>query len=406
MSVFTNAMQQLDRAATFAHLDPVVLERLHHSDRIVDVEFSVLMDDGSVKIFRGYRVQWNNARGPYKGGIRFHPQVEMDEVKALSFWMTIKCAVVNIPYGGGKGGVTVDPKKLSKGELERLSRAFIRSIADVIGSDKDVPAPDVNTNPQIMDWMVDEYGRVIGHEDLAVITGKSLEHGGSEGRGAATGQGAFYVFASYQKALNLGAGLKVAVQGFGNAGQSIAELMMKAGHLVVALSDSNGAITKNDGIDVTAAIAYKKEKGVLAGFPGSETKTQEELLTCDCDVLFPSALENQLTGIIAPNVKAKLIVEVANGPTTPEADVEFFKRRIPVVPDVLANAGGVATSYFEWYQNKKNEHWTEAEVLEKLKPLMDEAANAVMQTAQKYSVTDRQAAFILAVERITEASRR
>ncbi|HEU0051443.1 MAG TPA: Glu/Leu/Phe/Val dehydrogenase [Patescibacteria group bacterium] len=405
MSVFTNAMQQLDRATTFARLDPFTLERMHRPERIIDVEFPVVMDDGTVKFFHGYRVQWNDARGPFKGGIRFHSQVEMDEVKALAFWMTIKCAVVNIPYGGGKGGVTVDPKKLSKSELERLTRAFTRAIADVIGSDKDVPAPDVNTNPEIMDWLADEYAHALGHQDLAVVTGKSLAHGGSEGRGTATGQGAFYVFEAYRSALNLGASLRIAVQGFGNAGQSIADLLQRAGHKIVALSDSNGAIFSKEGIDIQAAKKYKAKKGVLAGFPGSESKTQEELLTCDCDVLVPSALENQLTASIAPNVKAKLILEIANGPTTPEADIEFFKRRITVVPDVLANAGGVATSYFEWVQNKKQEHWSEPEVFEKLERLMAEASKAVRQTAGKYQVTERQAAFILAIERVAEAER-
>jgi len=403
MSVFTNAMQQLDAAAKLAPLDPSVVEFLHHPQRIVDVEFPVKMDNGSWRFFRGFRVQWNNARGPYKGGIRYHEQVDMDEVKALSFWMSIKCAVVNIPYGGGKGGVAVNPKLLSAGELERLTRAYTRSIADVIGSDKDIPAPDVNTNPLLMDIIADEYAKTVGHPDLAVVTGKTLDHGGSEGRGAATGQGAFYVFQSYAKKFGLAPGLRVAVQGFGNAGQHIARLFHQAGYPVVAVSDSQSGIFSEQGLDILEAIKYKNAHGKVEGFPGSQTISQEALLTSVCDVLVPAALENQLTGEIAKRVQVKLILEVANGPTTPEADAVFAERNIPVVPDVLANGGGVATSYYEWVQNKESAHWSEAEVFAKLEPLMQAAADETIQAADRYHVTQRQAAFIVAIGRIGEA---
>ncbi len=404
MSVFTNAMEQLEAVAKSAPVDASALEDLRHPQRMVFVEFPVTMDDGSRRFFQGYRVQWNNARGPFKGGIRFHPQVEIEEVKALAFWMTIKCAVVNIPYGGGKGGVAVDPKTLSKPELERLTRAFTRAIADVIGAEKDVPAPDVNTNPAIMDILVDEFSKYIGHEELAVVTGKSLAHGGSEGRGTATGQGAFYVFESYREAFGLGSGpLKIAVQGFGNAGQSIASLLAKAGHKIVAVSDSRGGIYQENGLNMEEVTKHKEEKGSLEGFPNAVPVTQEGLLTCACDVLVPSALENQLTGDIAKRVQAKMVLEVANGPTTPEGDAVFFERQIPVVPDVLANAGGVATSYFEWVQNRQHEHWSEADVFGKLHPLMDAASKAVMDMAKTHQITQRKAAFAVAIQRVAEA---
>ncbi|MBM3204843.1 Glu/Leu/Phe/Val dehydrogenase [Candidatus Uhrbacteria bacterium] len=403
-NAFENAMKQLAEVAKRAPgvVGTEIVEYLHHPVRIVDVEFPVVMDNGSRTFFHGYRVQWNNLRGPFKGGLRFHPQVDMDEVKALAFWMTIKCAVVNIPYGGGKGGVAVDPKRLSAGELERLTRAFTRSIADVIGSDKDIPAPDVNTNAQIMDWMVDEYGKITGKIDYALITGKSLGNGGSEGRGTATGQGAWYVFEAYQKKLGLGETCKVAVQGFGNAGQVIASLFYQHGHQVVAVSDSHGGIYQENGLDIPAVITHKTSTKTLAGFPGAKEMSQEDLLTCACDVIAPSALENQFTKEIAPRVQAKVILELANGPTTPEADEIFAQKNVTVIPDVLANSGGVATSFFEWQQNKSNEHWTEQQVFEKLKGLMDAASQDVISIADQHHLTQRQAAFVLALKRIGE----
>ncbi|MDO8617337.1 MAG: Glu/Leu/Phe/Val dehydrogenase [Candidatus Uhrbacteria bacterium] len=406
MSAFTNAMRQLELAATIAPLDPATLERLRHPQRIVDVQFPVKMDNGSTKFFHGYRVQWNNDRGPYKGGLRFHAQVEMDEVKALAFWMTIKCAVVGIPFGGGKGGVTVNPKELSKGELERLMRAFTRSIADVIGPDKDIPAPDVNTNPPLMDILADEYGKIIGHAEPAVVTGKSIAHGGSEGRGTATGQGGYYVFDVYREKSGFDPESgSIVVQGFGNAGQVIAKLFHHHGYRVIAVSDSQGGIHDERGLDIPALIKHKESTGRVSGFFGAREINQEELLTLPCGVLVPSALENQLTGEIAPRVQAQMILELANGPTTPEADAYFAKHGTIVIPDVLANAGGVATSFLEWQQNKTGEHWSEKEVFARMEPLIREAAKAVIHTAEKYGATQREAAFVLAIERIAEVAR-
>jgi len=403
MNAFANAMQQLEAAGKTAAIDPVVLECLHHPQRIVDVEFPIRMDDGALRYFHGYRVQWNDARGPFKGGIRFHPQVEIDEVKALSFWMAIKCAVVGIPMGGGKGGVAVDPKLLSKGELERLMRAFTRSIADVIGQDKDVPAPDVNTTPWLMDILADEYAKYVGHPEPAVVTGKTIEHGGSEGRGTATAQGGYYVFEAYRSRLGMDGPVRVAVQGFGNAGMTFAKIVSQQGHTVVAVSDSQGGVFRAEGLDVAAVVKHKEATGSVKDFPGAQNVTQEELLVCDCDLLVPSALENQITGENATRVRAKAILELANGPTTPDADAVLKGKGITVIPDVLANAGGVATSYLEWEQNKKGEHWTEADVFAKLRTVMRDAAQAVQAAAEKYQTTNRQGAFIAAIDRIGTA---
>ncbi len=406
MNPFTNAMRQLELAATIAPLDSMTLERLRHPQRIVEVQFPVQMDDGSTRFFHGYRVQWNNDRGPFKGGLRFHAQVEMDEVKALAFWMTIKCAVAGIPFGGGKGGVTVNPKELSKGELERLMRAFTRSIADVIGPDKDIPAPDVNTNPPLMDILADEYGKIIGHAEPAVVTGKTIEHGGSEGRGIATGQGGYYVFDVYRQKFGFDPESgSVVVRGFGNAGQVIAKLFHHHGYRVIAVSDSQGGIHDERGLDIPALIKYKEATGQVKGFFGAREINQEQLLTLPCGVLVPSALENQLTGEIAPRVQAQMILELANGPTTPEADAYFAKHGTIVIPDVLANAGGVTTSFLEWQQNKIGEHWSEQEVFSRMEPLMREAAKAVIHTAEKYGATQRQAAFVLAIERLEEVGK-
>lgn len=404
MSVFENAMKQLDAAASIAKVSPRVMNRLRHHERVIDVHVPVTMDDESERLFQGYRVQWNSARGPYKGGIRYHEQVDMDEVKALAFWMTIKCAVVGIPYGGGKGGVAVNPKTLSSGELERLTRGFTRAIADVIGPGKDIPAPDVNTNPAIMDILADEYSKIVGHPALAVVTGKTVGKGGSEGRGTATAQGGFYVFESMREKIGMDPeSATIVVQGFGNAGHVIAQLFHHHGYKVVGVSDSKGGVHHEAGLDIPALVAHKEQTGSVVGFNGLPTLSQEEVLTLPCGVLVPSALENQLTGEIAPRVKAQMVLELANGPTTPEADAYFAEHGVIVVPDVLANAGGVTVSFLEWQQNKANEHWSESEVFERLKPLMHEAAHAVAETAEKHSITQRQAAFVLAIERIGEA---
>ncbi|MDQ7814422.1 MAG: Glu/Leu/Phe/Val dehydrogenase [Patescibacteria group bacterium] len=406
MSAFTNAMRQLDLASSAMHLDPLTLERLRHAQRTVEVDFPVKMDDGSTKLFHGYRVQWNDARGPFKGGLRFHAQTDLDEVKALSFWMTIKCAVANIPFGGGKGGVTVNPKDLSKTELENLTRSFTRAIADVIGPEKDVPAPDVNTTPQIMDWLADEYGKYVGKPSPAVVTGKTLEHGGSAGRGTATGQGAYYVFEAYRAKLALDPETStVAIQGFGNAGQEIARQFHHHGYKVVAISDSQGGIHDENGIDIPELIRLKKETGHVVRLGSSRDITNDELLKVECGILVPSALENAITADVAHEVKAKMVLEVANGPTTPEADMILAKRGVTVVPDVLANSGGVTTSFLEWQQNMTDERWTEEEVFARLKPMMDDASAAVMRTADSHSVTQREAAFIVGLERVDKAFR-
>jgi len=404
MSTFQNAIHQLENAARLAKVDPFVVETLRHPQRIVDVEFPVAMDDGSRKFFHGYRVQWNNVRGPYKGGLRFHPQVDLDEVKALAFWMTIKCAVVGIPFGGGKGGVTVDPKKLSVNELERLTRALTRSLADVIGPDKDVPAPDVNTTPQIMDWLADEYAQIIRHDERAVVTGKTIANGGSAGRGTATGQGAYYVFDAYRKKFGIDPeSLTVVVQGFGNAGQEIAHLFHHHGYKVIAVSDSKGGVHHEQGLDVAELIEWKKKTGSVIHFQNLPIMSDEQCLTLPCGVLVPSALENQLTGERAPRIKTQVVLEVANGPTTPEADAWFAKRGVLVIPDVLANAGGVATSFLEWQQNKTGEHWSEQEVFARLEPLMRAAAGDVIARAETLGATPREAAFVVALERLAEA---
>ena len=403
MSAFDNALLQLARATAVQSFPQEFLDRLSNPNRQIRVSIPVIMDDSSLKIFEGYRVQHNNARGPYKGGIRFHEQTDIEEVKALAFWMTLKCAVVNIPMGGGKGGVTVNPKLLSSRELELLSRGWMRAMADVVGPKKDVPAPDVNTTPQIMAWMADEYAKMTGDTSGAVITGKPLEHGGSEGRGTATAQGGFYVFDALREKLGLPEVCRIAIQGFGNAGSHAAELWTHAGHKLVATSDSRGAIYCADGIDPTTLEAHKKATGSVVGFEGSTTISQEDLLACDCDVLIPAALENQLTKENADRVQARVVLELANGPTTPEADDLLFAKNIYVIPDILANAGGVTVSTFEWEQNLKGEHWTEEEAFVKLKAIMVREASAIFDSATTHKTDLRRAAFVLALTRLQNA---
>ncbi len=405
---FQNAMSQLDRATKVKTFSPDFLKLLASPNREIRISIPVIMDDNSIQIFEGYRVQYNNARGPYKGGIRFHQDTDINEVKALAFWMALKCAVANIPMGGGKGGITVDPKKLSKSELEKLSRGWIKLMAPVIGPNVDVPAPDVNTTPEIMAWMVDEYSKITGDTTNAVITGKPIAIGGSEGRGPATGLGGFYVFDVIQKKLSLPESCKVVIQGFGNVGGNAAEILTANGHKIIAISDSKGAIIKENqetGLDITSLNEYKKINGQIEGFPGTRSITNDELLEIECDVLIPAALENQITEKNAKNIKTKLIVELANGPTTPEADDILFARGIPVVPDILANAGGVTVSTFEWEQNLKKEHWTEVDVFEKLKKIMDEETEVIWNKSKELNTDIRRAAFIVALERIEKATK-
>ncbi|OIO52551.1 MAG: glutamate dehydrogenase [Parcubacteria group bacterium CG1_02_58_44] len=404
MSVFQNAMRQLDAAALVAKPDPSVLEALRHPKCIFEVSFQVRMDDGSVRTFTGYRVQYDDSRGPFKGGVRFHQQTDLDEVKALSFWMAIKCAVVGVPYGGGKGGVTVDPKKLSPAELERLSRAYFRAIAPFVGEDVDVPAPDVNTTPQIMAWFADEYARYAGRQVPGVVTGKPLAVGGSKGRMSATGQGGLFVLDEHLKKEGADpSSVTIAVQGFGNAGQHFARLAHERGYRIVAVSDSRGATANPAGFDPQALIEHKSRTGAVAGFAGGQDADPALILETDCRVIVPAALENQLAAENASRVRAKIVLELANGPTVPEADVVFAERGVVVLPDVLSNAGGVAVSYFEWVQNRLGYYWGYDEVRQKLEMLMKQAYVDVRGEADANSVTLRQAAFALAVRRIAEA---
>lgn len=399
---FQNAMEQLDKVAKIKNFGEDFFSRFHQPDRDIRISIPVKMDDGTFQIFEGYRVEYNNALGPYKGGIRYHKDTEINEVKALAFWMTIKCAVAGIPMGGGKGGITVDPKNLSKGELERLSRGWVKKLADILGPKKDVPAPDINTTPEIMNWMSDEFEKITGDETRATFTGKPIEHGGSEGRGPATGLGGFYVFDSLRAQLGLTEKCKVVVQGFGNVGLNAAQIFIAHGHSVIAISDSKGGVYNPNGLDMEKLIEHKKSTGTLAGFTGSKNLTNEELLETECDLLIPAAFENQITSTNAGKVRAKAILELANGPITPEADEILFKKGVPIVPDVLANSGGVTVSYFEWDQNLKGEHWSEKEVFDKLLPMMNDSAQKTFEKAKKYSTDLRRGAFILALERIQE----
>jgi glutamate dehydrogenase/leucine dehydrogenase len=402
---FQNALKQLDRAAALQTFSPEFLAQMRQSQREVQISIPVKMDDGSQKIFTGYRVEHNNARGPYKGGIRYHQETNIDEVRALAFWMAIKCAVVGIPMGGGKGGITVDPKLLSEGEMERLTRGWARGMADILGPTKDVPAPDVNTGPREMDWIADEYHKATGDEKYkAVVTGKTIPAGGSLGRGTATGDGGYFVFEGLREKLGIEKeSCRVVVQGFGNAGARVAELFHRNGYKVVGLSDSHGGIYNPEGLDVAAVAEHKKNTKSVQDFAGARNVSNSELLELECEVLVPAALENQLTAENAQNIKAKAIIEVANGPTTPEADEIFASRNIPVVPDVLANAGGVTVSYFEWDQNIKNEVWTEEQVAAKLAETMKAALDAVWEKKVALNCTVREAAFVVALERIEGA---
>lgn len=401
---YQNAMAQLDKVAKIKTFDGELLARLREPNRDIRISIPIKMDDGSTKIFEGYRVEYNNALGPYKGGIRYHPDTEINEVKALAFWMTLKCAVAGIPMGGGKGGITVDPKDLSKGELERLSRGWTAGLADVLGPKKDVPAPDVNTTPEIMAWIADEYKKITGDKTGAVVTGKPLDKGGSEGRNTSTAQGAFYVFEVFKKELNLPEKCEVVIQGFGNAGSFAALIFYKAGHKIIAVSESKGGICNPNGLNIPKLIEYKKTVGTIFDFPESKKITNAELLATECDLLIPAAFENQINETNASEVKAKAILELANGPTTPEADEILLKKNIPAIPDILVNSGGVIVSYFEWDQNLKNEHWTEKEVLGKLKPLMEDASKKVLEKAKESNTSLRMGAFILALERIQKKS--
>ncbi len=412
-SIFADAIKRLDTAFEHAAIDAEALERLKHPKAILQVSIPVRMDDGSLRIFEGYRVRHDDTRGPTKGGIRYHPDVDLDEVKALALWMTCKCAVVGIPYGGGKGGVIVNPKELSRLELERLSRGFVRQIADFIGPDTDIPAPDVYTNAMIMGWMMDEYSKIKRQRTPAVFTGKPIPLGGSLGRDTATGRGAFHCIQEIEKRKRWKpAEIRVAVQGFGNGGQVVAGLLHHTGYKVVAVSDSKGGIYRPQGFDIPSLIRVKNEtrklqavycEDALCEIVEADRITNEELLELEVDVLIPAALENQITAENAERIKAAVIVEVANGPTTSDAESVLAEKGALVVPDILANAGGVTVSYFEWVQNRQGFYWPLEEVQERLQAIMRREFSAIYDLMNDKAVNMRTAAYVHALNRINEA---
>ena len=406
LNPFQIAQAQFDTAAELLKLDPWLRNVLRKPKRQLIVAIPTKMDDGSIHVFEGYRVQHSLARGPAKGGIRYHPDVTLDEVKALASWMTWKCATVNIPYGGGKGGVVCDPKKMSQRELEGMTRRYASEISIIIGPDRDIPAPDVYTNAQTMAWIMDTYSMTVGSTQLGVVTGKPLQIGGSQGRNEATARGCQFVIreACKEKKIAL-RGARVAVQGFGNAGSIAARLLSEDGATIIAVSDSSGGIHSSKGLDMKAVLAYKERTGSLRGFPEAETISNERLLELECDVLVPAALENQITLENASRIKAKIVAEAANGPTTPGADDVMHENGTFVIPDILANAGGVTVSYFEWVQSLQSFFWEEAQVNQHLEKVMTRAFQEVLAIARKYNVHMRSAAYILAVGRVAEATR-
>ncbi|MFQ5462581.1 MAG: Glu/Leu/Phe/Val dehydrogenase [Phycisphaerae bacterium] len=406
LNPFAIAQQQLDEAAKKLGLDRATHEFLRWPMREYHFTLPLKMDNGTTKIFKGYRVQYNNARGPTKGGLRWHPEETIDTVRALAAWMTWKTAVVDIPLGGGKGGIICNPKELSDGEKERLARQFIRTVGRELGVHRDVPAPDVYTTPQIMAWMMDEYEIMVGHAHPGMITGKPLEIGGSQGRGDATARGGVYCVREAGKALNINVNdATYAIQGFGNAGQFAATLHkdILGGGTLLAASDSRGGVFNKAGLDADALIRHKHETGSVSDFPGASPISNEDLLELECDVLYPAALEGVLTGKNVANVKARIVCELANGPTTPEADKILFDKGIYVIPDFLANAGGVTVSYFEQVQNTYNYYWSLEDVQQQLDRKMTDAFAAVHEMAQKAKVHNRLAAYMVSVARVAEA---
>jgi glutamate dehydrogenase len=395
---------QVAEAVKALGLEPAVYDLLKQPLRFLEVAVPVEMDDGSVKVFQGYRSQHNDAVGPCKGGIRFHPDVNADEVRALSMWMTFKCAILGLPYGGGKGGVACNPKELSVKELERLSRSYIRAIAAIVGPEMDVPAPDVYTNPQVMAWMVDEFSKMKMKNQFGLITGKPLIIGGSAGRNEATARGCVVTVREAGRKLGIDMkGARTVVQGYGNAGSIAARLMGDMGAKIIGANDSKGGVYNPAGMDPAKLQEYKNETGSVKGFPGSQDVSNEELLVLECEVLIPAALENQITAANAKDIKARIVGEAANGPTTPEADVIMARNGVFVIPDVLANAGGVTVSYFEWVQNLYSFYWTEKEVNERLEQMMVSSFEAVYDMQKKKSVKMRDAAYLVAVNRVAGA---
>lgn len=405
-SAFTIAQKQFDQAAKYLTQYPAgLLSMLRAPERELTVNFPVRMSDGEIRVFTGYRVQHSTARGPAKGGIRFHPDVTLDEVRALAMWMAWKTAVVGIPYGGAKGGVVCDPKQMSVQELERLTRRYTAEISIIIGPQSDIPAPDVNTNPQTMAWLMDTYSMGAGYTVPAVVTGKPLELGGSLGRNEATARGCQFTIRRAAKRLGLNLeGATVVVQGYGNAGNIAARLLQEDGAKIIAVSDSRGGIYNPKGFDPMAVLDWKQETGTVLGYTGCDDVTNAELLEIPCDILVPAALERQITAHNAPRIHCKIIGEAANGPTEPEADAIFHDRGICVIPDILANAGGVTVSYFEWVQDLQYFFWSEEDINQKLEQVMNRAFDEVFAAAEKFRVNNRIAAYILAVDRVARAA--
>ena len=406
-SIFGAMLQEFDGAARILNLEPGIWKILTHPKRQITVSCPIQMDNGEIEVFTGYRVQYNITLGPAKGGIRYHPGVTLDEVTALAAWMTWKCAVAHIPFGGGKGGVICDPTKMSKREIEALTRRYVAEIVDAIGPEKDVPAPDVNTNAQIMAWVMDTYSMHVGHTTTSVVTGKPVGLGGSLGRREATGRG--LMIATRESARHVGFDIKgatVAIQGFGNVGSVSADLLMReAGAIIVGVVDWKGGVFNAKGLDVPKLIEYAQQHHTVDGFPGADPLDCENLFKLDVDVLIPAALENQITMDNAPAIRAKVIIEGANGPTTPDANRHLHDRGVFIVPDILANSSGVTTSYFEWVQDRYGYFWTEKEVNERLEAKMCEAFGAVLQTSLKYKVDMRTAAYIVAINRVAIVTR-
>jgi glutamate dehydrogenase (NAD(P)+) len=404
--VFAAMLEEFDSAARLLKLDPGIWKILRHPKRQITVSCPVQMDNGKIEVFTGYRVQYNISLGPAKGGIRFHPDVSLDEVTALAAWMTWKCAVAQLPFGGGKGGVACDPTRMSPRELEALTRRYVAEIIDAIGPEKDIPAPDVNTNEQIMAWVMDTYSMHVGHTTTAVVTGKPLELGGSLGRREATGRGVMIVTREAASHLKLDIRTAtIAVQGFGNVGSVSAQLLAALGAKIVAVTDWKGGVHNDKGLDVAKLLDYVRRRKTVDEFPGGEPFTNEDLFKLKVDVLIPAALENQITTENAGDIQARIIVEGANGPTTPDAHNLLHSRGIFVVPDILANSGGVTASYFEWVQNRYGYHWKEPEVVERLETKMGEAFDLVLKTSLKYKVDLRTAAYLVAIDRVATVTR-
>ena len=405
-SIFNAMLQEFDGAARLLGLDPGIWKILTHPKRQITVSCPVQMDNGEIEVFTGYRVQYNITLGPAKGGIRYHPDVTLDEVTALAAWMTWKCAVAHVPFGGGKGGIICDPTRMSRRELEALTRRYVAEIIDAIGPDKDVPAPDVNTNDQIMAWVMDTYSMHVGYTATAVVTGKPVEMGGSLGRREATGRGVTIVTREAAKHVGFDIdGATVAVQGFGNVGSVSADLLAKIGARIVAVTDWKGGVYNAAGLDITKMLDYARQHKTIDGFPGGESLDNEQLFALDVDVLVPASLENQITMENAPAIRAKVVSEGANGPTTPEAHQHLHERGVFVIPDILANAGGVTTSYFEWVQDRHGYFWGEDEVNRRLETKMCEAFRDVLDTSVRYRTDMRTAAYIVAINRVATVTR-